>query len=285
MFKFRWPASLVALVLICFTTAAMAADPVKVRFFAVSAAGAKPLKEDLNWVIKPAKGTGGETQKFKKPQVETELKPGDYNVTVTIDMATVTKPVKISKAGKQEIVLDIGNASFRMIPTNKGKTIQEDITWTVYKFTKGGPDEKHKVGSVVGSNPQIILPAGFYTVRGKYDSVQADVAVEIKPGIGYKYTVNLYAGKAMLTASANGKAVKDKITWKVMRAAKNKQGGHDVLYTTTEASPTLTLREGKYIVVAKAGDMAGESKLDVKEGQTAKVKVDMKEGMKVAAGS
>lgn len=285
MFRFRLAASLLAFLLICVTTVAFAADPVKVRFFAVSAAGAKPLKENLQWVIQPAKGTGGETQKFKKPQVETELKPGDYKVTVTLDMATVTKPVKITKAGKQEVVLDIGNASFRMIPSNKGKTIDEQITWTIYRFTKGGPVENQKVGQVVGPNPQVILPAGFYTVRGKYDSVQADLAIEIKPGIGYKYTVNLYAGKAALTASANGKTVKKDITWKILKATKNKQGVHETLFTSKETSPTLTLREGKYVVVAEAGDLAGESKLEVKEGQTAKLKVELKEGTKVAAGS
>jgi hypothetical protein len=285
LFRFRLAASLLAFLLICVTTVASAADPVKVKFFAVSAAGAKPLKENLQWVIQPAKGTGGETQKFKKPQVETELKPGDYKVTVTLDMATVTKPVKITKAGKQEVVLDIGNASFRMIPSNKGKTVDEQITWTIYHFTKGGPVESQKVGQVVGPNPHVILPAGFYTVRGKYNSVQADLAVEIKSGIGYKYTVNLYAGKATLAASANGKAVKKDITWKIMKGTKNKQGVHETLFTSTESSPTVTLREGKYIVVALAGDLAGESKLEVKEGKTAKLKVELKEGTKVAAGS
>src|SRR5262245_38625494 len=284
LFRFRLAASLLAFLLICVTTAsAFAADPVKVRFFAVSAAGAKPLKENLQWVIQPAKG--GEAQKFKKPQVETELAPGDYKVTVTLDMATVTKPVKITKAGKQEVVLDIGNASFRMIPSNKGKTIDEQITWTIYKFTKGGPEASQKVGQVVGPNPQVILPAGFYTVRGQYDSVLADLAVEIKSGIGYKYTVNLYAGKATLSASAKGKPVKGQITWKILRATKNKQGVHDTLYTSNETSPTLVLREGKYVVVAQAGEFAGESKLEVEEGKTAKLKVELTEGAKVAAGS
>jgi hypothetical protein len=285
LFRFRLAASLLAFLLISVTTVAFAADPLKVKFFAVSAAGAKPLKEDLQWVIQPAKGASGETQKFKKPQVETELAPGDYKVTVTLGMATVTKPVKITKAGKQEVVLDIGNASFRMIPSNKGKTIDEQITWTIYHFTKGGPQASQKVGQVVGPNPQVILPAGFYTVRGKYDSVQSDLAVEIKPGIGYKYTVNLYAGKATLNASAKGKPIKGQITWKILKAGKDKQGVHETLYTSNEASPTVVLREGKYVVVAEAGDLAGESNLEVQEGKTAKLKIELKEGAKVASGS
>jgi len=285
LFKFRWPAGLIAFLLICSTTVAFAADPVKVKFHAVSAQGAKPLKETLKWVIQPAKGTGGETQKFSKPQVETELAPGDYKVTVTLDMATVTQPVKITKAGKQEVVLNIGNASFRMIPSNKGKTVDEQITWSIYRFTKGGPDEKQRVGQVVGPNPHVILPAGFYTVRGKYDGVQADVAVEIKPGIGYKYTVNLYAGKATLNASAGGKTVKDKITWKILKSKKNKLGVHETIFTSNEKSPTVVLREGKYLVVAQSGDMAGESSLDVQEGRTAKLKVELKSGATVASGS
>lgn len=285
MFKFRWPVGLIAFLLICITTVAFAADPVKVKFHAVSAQGAKPLKETLKWVIQPAKGTGGETQKFSKPQVETELAPGDYKVTVTLDMATVTQPVKITKAGKQEIVLNVGNASFRMIPSNKGKTVDEQIKWTIYRYTKGGPHENQRVGQVVGPNPHVVLPAGFYTVRGTHDGVQADVIAEIKPGIGYKYTVNLYAGKAKLNASADGKAVKDKITWKILKTGKNKQGVHETIYTSTESSPTVMLREGKYVVVAQAGDMAGESKLEVEEGQTAKLKVELKSGATVASGS
>ena len=86
-------------------------------------------------------------------------------------------------------------------------------------------------------------------------------------------------------ASANGKPVKKDITWKILKSAKNKQGVHETLYTSNETSPTVVLREGKYVVVAEAGDMAGESTLEVQEGKTAKLKVELKEGAKVASGS
>jgi len=285
LFKLRWPTGLIAFLLVCVTTAALAADPVKVRFFAVSAQGAKPMKESLDWVIQPTKGTKGDTQKFSKPQVETELEPGQYKVTVSHGFAKVTQSINIAKAGKQEIVLNVGNASFRMIPSNKGKTIDEQIKWTIYRYTKGGPHENQRVGQVIGPNPHVVLPAGFYTVRGTHDGVQADVIAEIKPGIGYKYTVNLYAGKATLNASAGGKAVKEKITWKILKTGKNKQGVHETIYTSNESSPTVMLREGKYVVVAQTDDMAGESKLEVQEGKTAKLKVELKSGATVASGS
>jgi hypothetical protein len=235
-------------------------------------------------VIEPTKGTKGETIKATKPRVEANLVPGSYKVTVTMGFATVTQPVTVSKAGKQEIVLNTGYASFRMIPSNKAKAIDKEITWSIFRYTKGGPDLRQKVGEVVGPNPQVTLPAGFYTVRGKYDGVQADVVAEVKPGIGYKYTVNLYAGNAALSATAKGKAAKD-VTWKIMKIAKNKQGVQEVLYTSSEATPTVMLREGNYIVTAQSGDMAAEAKLAIAEGKTNKMKLELKEGVKVAAGS
>lgn len=285
LFKTRWPAGLIAFLLV-FTVgaASWAADAVTVKFHAVSAQGAQPLKDNLKWVIEPTKGTKGDTVKANKPRVEANLVPGHYKVTVSMGLATVTKQVSVDKAGKQEIVMDTGYASFRMIPSNKGKSIDEQITWTIYRYTKGGPDLNQKVGEVVGPNPQVTLPAGFYTVRGTYEGVQADVVAEVKPGIGYKYTVNLYAGKTTLSASAKGKAVKD-VTWKIMKVLKNKKGVQEVLYTSTEASPTVTLREGNYIVTAQSGDMAAEGKLAIAEGKTNKMKLELKEGVKVAAGS
>jgi hypothetical protein len=284
LFKSRWPAGLFAFLLLFTVGTAWAADAVHIKFHAVSAQGASPLKENLKWVIEPTKGTKGETIKATKPRVEADLVPGSYKVTVTMGLATVTQPVTISKAGKQEIVLNTGYASFRMIPSNKAKPIDEQITWTIFRFTKGGPDLNQKVGEVVGPNPQVTLPAGFYTVRGKYDGVQADMVAEVKPGIGYKYTVNLYAGKAALSASAKGKPAKD-VTWKIMKIAKNKKGQQEVLYTSTETSPTVVLREGNYIVTARSGDMAAEAKLAIAEGKTNKMKLELKEGVKVAAGS
>jgi hypothetical protein len=285
LFKFRWPAGLFAFLFILVATAAMAADPVNVKFFASSAPGASPLKETLNWVIEPINGTKGEKQTFKKARFDAKLVPGYYKVTVTMGMATVSKNVSIDKPGKQEIVMNVGYASFRMIPSNKAKSIQEPINWTIYRFTKGGVDEKQKVGSVVGPNPQVTLPAGFYTVRGQYDAVRADMVAEIKAGVGYKYTVNLYAGKAALSAAADGKAAKGKVNWKIMKFAKDKKGVHETIYTSNAASPTVMLREGTYMVVAQSGEMAGEGKLVVTEGKTAKLKVDMKKGVKVASGS
>jgi hypothetical protein len=83
---------------------------------------------------------------------------------------------------------------------------------------------------------------------------------------------------------AKRKAV-NAVTAKFKNAGKNKKGVQEVLYTSTEASPTVTLREGNYIVTAQSGDMAAEGKLAIAEGKTNKMKLELKEGVKVAAGS
>jgi hypothetical protein len=267
--------------------AASAADPVKVKFEAVIIQGAKALKDDIKWSVAPIGGSEQKAQQVTKASPELALLPGRYRVQATLGLSTISKDITVEKAGKQTFDFNSGYARFNMIPQRGTKPIEENIHWELFRYTKGGIDEKNKLADFVAPSPQVTLPQGWYSIRGHYDGVLAETVIEVKAGILYKYTVVAYAGKVGLTAvTSKGKAVKDKVTWTIQRATADKNGKRQTIHTDVAAAPTVMLREGKYLVSAQAGELYGEAPLDISAGKTKKLKVELKQGKATAeAGS
>jgi hypothetical protein len=261
-----------------FNSAALADDaPVKVKFVGYIVQGAKPLNDDIKWSIAPVSKDGTAAPQVTKASPEVQLVPGKYRVTATLGFATVTRDITVSGAGKQDLVFDAGWARFQMIPGQKAKPLQENVHWTIYRFTKGGVDEKQKITELDAPSPQLTLPPGWYTVRGQYQGIVVEAVEEVKAGTLYKYTMVAYAGKATFTAvDANGKTVKKGAVWTIERAAKNNGGKRVPVTTDSTASPSLLMGEGKYVVVVKVGDLIGEAPFDVKAKRDQTVTVRLK---------
>jgi hypothetical protein len=261
-----------------FNSAALADDaPVKVKFVGYIVQGAKPLNDDIKWSIAPVSKDGTAAQQVTKASPEVQLLPGKYRVTATLGFATVTRDITVSGAGKQDLVFDAGWARFQMIPGQKAKPLQDNVHWTIYRFTKGGVDEKQKITELDAPSPQLTLPPGWYTVRGQYQGIVVEAVEEVKAGTLYKYTMVAYAGKATFTAvDTNGKTVKKGAVWTIERAAKNNGGKRVPVTTDSTASPSLLMGEGKYVVVVKVGDLIGEAPFDVKATRDQTVTVKLK---------
>ncbi|MGH6932016.1 MAG: hypothetical protein ACREEE_06225 [Dongiaceae bacterium] len=260
---------------------------VTVKFEAIIVKGAKPLTDNIAWTVEPAGKDGTPTQQASTASPEFSLIPGKYRVTAVLDHSKVMKDIVVAAGGgKQVIDLNSGHARLSMFPNTGAKPITEDISWEIFRYSKGEIDESRKVASFVMAAPTLTLPAGYYTVRARYQSTVTEMVMPITAGILYKYIVNLYAGKVSLTAIAsNGKAVKDKVSWKILRATKSKSGERETLVTDTTAAPTIMLREGKYVVVVESAGQVGETPFEITAGKTKKVKVELKPAPAVAGSS
>ena len=256
---------------------AFADDTVKVKLQAAIVVGAKPLGNDINWSIAPLSKDGTAAQQVTKASPELQLVPGKYRVTAVLGFATVTRDITVAEAGKQELVFDAGWARFQMVPGQKAKPIEENVHWTIYRFTKGGVDENAKLTEIDAPSPQLTLPKGWYTVRAKYQGIITEMVSEVQAGTLYKYTVVAYAGKATFAAvDSKGKTIKKGAVWTIERVAKNDGGKHVPITTDSTASPSLLLGEGKYVVVVKVGDLIGEAPFDVQASRSQMVMVKLK---------
>lgn len=268
---------------------ALADDPatVKVKLYATIVQGAKPLKDDrISWSISPMGKDGTPKQEMTKAAPEVQLVPGRYRFTAKLEFATAMREITISEAAKYELAFEAGWARFQMVPTSKAKPIEDKVQWQIYRYSKSGVDESRKVTEVVAPSVQLMLPPGWYSVRGKYQGIVSDMVAEVKAGTLYKYTVVAYAGKVRFAAvDAAGKAVKKDIVWTIERVSKS-QGGKRVPVTVDQtAAPNLLIGEGQYVVVAKAGDLLGETAFDIKATREKKVTVKLKQTNTAAAGS
>jgi hypothetical protein len=261
-----------------FHNAALADDaPVKVKFVGYIVQGAKPLNDDIKWSIAPASKDGTAAQEITKASPEVQLVPGKYRVTATLGFASVTRDITVSDAGRQEMVFGAGWARFQMIIGQKGKPVEDNVRWTIYRYTKGGVDEKQKIVELNAPSPQLTLPPGWYTVRAKYQGIVSEAVEEVKAGTLYKYTMVAYAGKATFTAvDAKGKTVKKDAVWSIERVSKADGGKRVPITTDSTASPSLLLGEGKYVVVVKVGDLIGEAPFDIEATRDKKVTVNLK---------
>lgn len=265
------------LLLPALSNAAGADDAVKVKFVGYIVQGAKPLNDDIKWSIVPSSKDGTAAQELTKASPEVPLVPGKYRVTATLGFATVTRDITVSGAGKQDIVFDAGWARFQMITGQKAKPLADNVRWTIYRYTKGGVDEKQKITEINAPSPQLTLPPGWYTVRGKYQGIVVEAVEEVKAGTLYKYTLVAYAGKATFTVvDAKGKAVKKDTQWSIERASKGTDGKRVQVATDSTSSPSMLLGEGKYVVVVKVGDQIGEAPFEVQATREQKVTVKLK---------
>jgi hypothetical protein len=281
----RIPRPFILLLSFCLLTlpalnsAAIADDaaPVKVTLQAAIVQGAKALKDDIKWSIAPLSKDGTAAQEVTKASPNVQLVPGKYRVTATLGFATVTRDITVAEAGKQELVFDAGWAYFQMVPNRKAKPIENNVHWTIYRFTKGGVDENAKLSELTAPSAQLTLPKGWYTVRAKYQGIVSELVAEVKAGTLYKYTVVAYAGKATFAAvDDKGKAVKKDVLWSIERVSKANGGKRVPVTTDSTASPSLLLGEGKYVVVVKVGDLIGEAPFDIKATRDKKVTVKLK---------
>lgn len=259
---------------------------VKVKLYATIVQGAKPLKDDrIAWSISPLSKDGTPTQQMTAASPEVQLVPGRYRFTAKLEFASAMREITVSQAAKYELPFEAGWARFQMVPDRKAKPLDDKVQWQIYRYSKSGIDESRKVIEAVASNVQYMLPPGWYSVRAKYQGIVSDMVAEVKAGTLYKYTVVAYAGKVRFTAvDAAGKAVKKDIVWTIERVSKS-QGGKRVPVTVDQsAAPHLLIGEGQYVVVAKSGNMVGETAFDIQATRDKKVTVKLKQVTEAAAG-
>ena len=128
---------------------------------------------------------------------------------------------------------------------------------------RGKPDGGKLVHSVTAPTATFSVPAGGYVVRATYKGTTADLVVPLTPGQSYEYTLNLYAGYAEPAAFHGKNKIAQDVTWQVVRAKPNKKGEHDLVTEQRGAEPKMMLREGKYLVIARYGDMWGKETIDI----------------------
>lgn len=301
---------LIQLAALCAATAAFcglsgaSATAAEVTLMAVESAGGAEVKEAINWsVVKVNKETGKPeaTAVFSGSgaRVKTVLDAGQYLVTAKLGVIQASQAILIGKSSTtRSLVLTDPSApttasakkdagppaeiSINM-KLSKGKSpVKDPVLWEVYTYDKGGTDAGKKVAEQESATGHFSLPGGSYVVRASFNGAAADLVIPIEPGQSLKYTLNLYAGQVKLVAIKpdKKKVTADALTWEVLRLRPNAPGVYELVASSKKSTPTLLVREGRYLAVARYGEkLWGSETIVIKAGETISKKIKLKEGV------
>jgi hypothetical protein len=242
----------------------------------------KPLADPVTWTITKLDKNG---KPEKKPVVtetsavlKTKLKAGQYQVIAKSNKMAAKQVFTVGKEPViRTITLGTASVSIKMITSKGRKPVKDPIQWELLTYVKGQPDKGEKIDTVTAATASFTVPAGGYVIRATYKGVKADLVVPLQAGQSYDYTLNLYAGFGEAVAYNGKKKIAQDVNWQVVRAKPNDKGEYELVAQETGAAPKIMLREGKYLLIARYGDMWGSEKLDVTAAEVKTVKVKLKE--------
>ncbi|HVJ40901.1 MAG TPA: hypothetical protein VM639_05365 [Dongiaceae bacterium] len=246
--------------------------------------GAQPITTPVTWNVvkldeagKPLKaGQAAQTAAVFKADLPT----GHYQVVAQNQGTAVKQTIFVGQSALMEnIVLGIAHVSVQLITSRGRAPIKEPIDWQLFTYQKGKTESGTLVDKENAAMAHFSVPGGGYVVRAKYKDMTADLVMPLNSGQTYDYTINLYAGYAKFAALANKAAVKQKVTYQIVRQKPNDSGQYELIAEKVGATPDAMLREGNYLVIARYGKMWGVEKLAVQNGQTSTVKVTVREGL------
>lgn len=257
-----------------------AAAEAEVTISAANGVDGKAITEPVSWTIVKLDKNG---KPAKKPAVQeaaavlkTKLKPGQYQV---LGQAKGMAAKQTFTVGKEPVVRTVtfgmSEIMIKMITSKGRKPVKEPIQWEMLTYVKGQPNGGQLVDTVKAPTATFQVPAGGYVVRATYNGATADLVVPLKPGQSYEYTLNLYAGYTE-PAAFNGKnKIMQDVTWQIVRTKPNDKGEYELVAEHRAPEPKIMLREGKYLLIARYGDMWGKETLNVTAGELGKVKVKL----------
>ncbi len=278
---FLFAVCLAAAALLTTGKAAVAAEA-DVTINATMGQGGTPISEPLTWTVTKLDKNG---KPEKKPTLtettavlKTKLKAGQYQIVVRNKSIGAKQTLTVGKAPvTRTITMGTASVSIKMITSKGRKPVKEDIQWELLTYVKGEPNKGERVDLVTAPTASFTVPAGGYVIRASYKGMKADLVVPLQAGQSYDYTLNLYAGYGEAAAYSGKNKIKQDVSWQVVREKPNEKGEYELVAEETGPAPKIMLREGKYLIIARYGNMWGSEKLNVTAAEVASIKVKLKE--------
>lgn len=166
-------------------------------------------------------------------------------------MLSQTYPVAYSQAEEADAAGEVQLAAQKL----HAVTIEVDVNNGDYVTAK---EVKLLIVPMTGSDPKtdlkgpgkVNLPEGAYRVTAELYQIKQDSKLNVAGAMTHK--VQIIGGFASLKwiNQIGGKAVKDGVSWKILKYRKNADGTRALLATLTGSQPRIMLAEGWYIAEA-----------------------------------
>lgn len=227
------------------------------------------IENDLFWRIFSDEKIGGKQKEIRQTgaaQPLLDLPPGKYDVTVQFGSVVQRKLVSVeaNKTTHFVMTLEAGIIKARAVKVAGGKSLEQDISYTLLGAKKDGADKRTEISRKTASQTRFMVKPGQYQLIGKFGTTTISTDISVLSG---KTTVaNLVFNTGVLklsTVAAKGGSVIKGATYIISQTKVNADGQRKQLYKSTKDQSRFTLPAGTYHLKVQHGQASLERTIKI----------------------
>ncbi len=234
------------------------------------------LDSPVHWRITKAGADGALVRDTRAAALFEKLEPGSYEIDAQLGLARAHKTVELAVDAALQVRVDLNGGVLKM--QARAKDAAPPLVAPVFTVTSAGPDAGDKPAPVwVGreTHPEIVLPAGDYTVAVQNGIARQQSKVTIAPATGTSFNSMLQSGSLELSATrgttaGQGEPVTEGVTFILSQDDPDAPQGRREVARSAAPAPTFTLPSGTYYVTARTSSAEVREQLAISPGDTVK---------------
>ncbi len=274
------------------TTQEAAPTPVGgIAFQALLTESGPVVERGATWSVFAVAADGSEsaaaTDSVAQPKFD--LEPGNYIARVTAGLASAEAAIEVTEDGPEQVqvILNAGIVSARAFRSGASEAVEGALNWTLLG-AGGSSDTSTALLSLLENNPEIVMPAGSYTLAAQLGVVGGKTAFEIAPGDLLDVEVVLESGTLVPVAvlTEGGRPLVGDITWRVIQTDAN--GEETQIVSSPEGRPELELPAGTHLLRVSRGHATAELPVTIEANTRHDLMVNLNAALvttKVTAGN
>jgi Ca-activated chloride channel family protein len=213
------------------------------------------LDNPVHWRITKAGGDGALVRDIRASSLFEKLEPGAYDVEARLGLARVRQTVEVAADTATQVRVDLNGGVLKMLA--RAADAAAPLTSAIFTVAPANA-EKGAAPLWVGrdAHPEIVIPAGEYSVTAQNGLARQQSNVTIAPATGTSLISKLASGQLELSATRGTAAGQDdpvtgNVTFILAQDDPDAPQGRREVARSAAPAPTFTLPAGTYYATAR----------------------------------
>jgi Ca-activated chloride channel family protein len=232
------------------------------------------LDNPVHWRITKAGGDGALVRDIRASSLFEKLEPGTYDVEARLGLAQVRQTVEVAADTATQVRVDLNGGVLKM----QARAADTTAPLTSAIFTVAAANgEKGAAPLWIGrdAHPEIVIPAGEYSVTAQNGLARQQSNVTIAPATGTSFSSKLASGYLELsatrgTAAGQGDPVTGNVTFILAQDDPDAPQGRREVARSAAPAPTFTLPAGTYYATARTPSAEVREQIAIGAGDVVK---------------
>jgi Ca-activated chloride channel family protein len=232
------------------------------------------LDNPVHWRITKAGGDGALVRDIRASSLFEKLEPGTYDVEARLGLARVRQTVEVAADTATQVRVDLNGGVLKMLARAADATAPlTSAIFTVVPANAGKGAAPLWVGR--DAHPEIVIPAGEYSVTAQNGLARQQSNVTIAPAAGTSFNSKLASGQLELSATrgavaGQGDPVTGNVTFILAQDDPDAPQGRREVARSAAPAPTFTLPAGTYYATARTPSAEVREQIAIGAGDVVK---------------